>query len=91
MNDSTGYTTVCSGMGKRCVSILHSGRAYHVSFDGNKVYVAIIFRGGHIKSSIVSNEAAAYSWLGDHGLKRGKIKRLLADARPYDGIVIKSS
>lgn len=53
-----------------------------ISPETRRIIVSRTDRGGHLKSEYVVDEAGAHAWLGNHGLRRGKIKKLLSEVFP---------
>lgn len=59
------------------VSIRYSSRTYAAAkCDDGRIIVAVEFPRGP-KTKVAKTETVAYRWLGDHGLRRGRIRGLL--------------
>lgn len=56
--------------------IAYRGREYAAVKENGQYHVSVQFR-FHQRTASYSEREAARRWLGDHGLRRGKARRLL--------------
>lgn len=58
--------------------IAYCGRKYVAEkCDDGRIAVSVVFTSGTFRSDVLEDEAKAYAWLGNNGLRRSKIKKLL--------------